>query len=104
VTLAIDDFGTGYASLTTLRRLHADCVKIDRSFTVGLGSCLEDTAIAGSIIALAHALGLSVVAEGVETAEQLECLKEMGCDLVQGYYLAKPLPSEEVERILAATG
>ena len=91
-TVALDDFGTGYSSLTHLRELPIDRVKIDRSF---VGSCLEDRSAAAILVAvtgLAHDLGMEVVAEGVETQEQLQFVKEAGCDAVQGYYLARPMP------------
>jgi two-component system CheB/CheR fusion protein len=78
-----------------------DYLKVDRSFVDGLGEEAEDTAIVSGITGLAHALGLKVIAEGVETGGQLARLREMGCDLAQGYYLAKPLPSEEASALLA---
>ncbi len=96
VWLAIDDFGTGYASLTYLRRLKADRVKIDRSFVDGLGSEIEDTTIVASVIGLAHSMGMTVTAEGVETAEQLFVLGEMGCEQAQGFYLCPPVPASEL--------
>ena len=99
--ISIDDFGIGYSSLAYLKRLPADAIKIDKSFVRGLGEDVEDTAIVQMIIELAHTLGLEVIAEGVETEEQVELLREMGCDFAQGYHLAKPLPSEEVEQLLA---
>ena len=91
-TVALDDFGTGYSSLTHLRELPIDRVKIDRSF---VGSCLDDQSASAILVAvthLAHDLGMKVVAEGVETQEQLEFVKAAGCDAVQGYYLARPMP------------
>ena len=84
VRLSIDDFGTGYASLAYLRRLHASELKIDRSFVDGLGHELDDTTIVTAVIGLAHAMGLSVTAEGVETTEQLGILRDMGCQKAQG--------------------
>jgi EAL domain-containing protein (putative c-di-GMP-specific phosphodiesterase class I) len=99
--LAIDDFGKGYSSLSYLKRLPMDLLKIDRSFVAGFGQDPRDTTIAESIVSLAHALGLQVIGEGVENAEQLERLRSMGCDLAQGYHIARPLPAEEVESLLA---
>jgi diguanylate cyclase (GGDEF)-like protein/PAS domain S-box-containing protein len=99
--ISIDDFGIGYSSLAYLKRLPADAIKIDKSFVRGLGEDVEDTAIVRMIVELAHTLGMEVIAEGVETEEQVELLREMGCDFAQGYHLARPLPSEEVEQLLA---
>jgi EAL domain-containing protein (putative c-di-GMP-specific phosphodiesterase class I) len=98
--LAIDDFGREYSSLSYLKRLPADILKIDQSFVKGLGEDPRDTAIVEAMISLAHSLGLEVVGEGVEKAEQLEHLRKMGCDLAQGHYLARPLPGEEVDPLL----
>ena len=94
VRLSIDDFGTGYASLTYLRRLHACELKIDRTFVDGLGHELEDTTIVTAVIGLAHAMGLSVTAEGVETTEQLSILRDMGCQKAQGYLMCRPVPAD----------
>src|SRR5438093_9208528 len=88
VRLAIDDFGTGYSSLNYLKRFKVDFLKVDRSFMQGLCRDPEDSAIVAAIVTLAHALRLTAVAEGVETAEQLEQLRVLGCDLAQGNYLA----------------
>ena len=96
VRLAIDDFGTGFSSLTYLKRFPVDVVKIDRSFVAGLGTDMSDTAIVRSVIELAHALSLVVVAEGVERPDQLEALRSLGCDLAQGYLFSPPRPSEEL--------
>ncbi|HUZ00984.1 MAG TPA: EAL domain-containing protein, partial [Thermomicrobiaceae bacterium] len=92
VRLGIDDFGTGYSSLAYLQRLPVDFVKIDRGFIDGLGQDANDTIITSGIIGLAHALRLSVIAEGVELAEQLSQLQTLGCDFAQGFYFAHPLP------------
>ncbi|HUR18388.1 MAG TPA: EAL domain-containing protein [Acidimicrobiales bacterium] len=100
VTLSIDDFGTGYSSLAYLRRLPIDELKIDRSFVDGLGQEPEDTAIVAGVVAMAQALELSVVAEGVETKEQLERLRVLGCESVQGYYFSRPIPAAALEDLL----
>jgi diguanylate cyclase (GGDEF)-like protein len=94
VRLAIDDFGTGYSSLDHLRRFPIEQLKIDRSFIAGLGGDPEDEAIVGLIIGLAGTLRLGVVAEGVETAEQLAILRRLGCDAVQGFHVGRPLPPD----------
>ena len=96
VRLAIDDFGTGYSSLAQLQKLTLDTLKIDRSFVSRLGESADAEAIVTSIIAMAHAVKLTVVAEGVETKEQLELLRELGCDQAQGYYFGKPAPAHEL--------
>ena len=96
MTLAIDDFGTGHSSLAQLRRLPADTLKIDRSFVTDLGEAPELETIVASIIAMAHAVGLDVVAEGIETSHQLAVLRSLGCDHGQGYYLGKPAPIDEL--------
>jgi diguanylate cyclase (GGDEF)-like protein/PAS domain S-box-containing protein len=96
VHLAIDDFGTGYSSLAYLRRFPVEALKIDRSFVAGLGAKDEDTTIVRAVVELAHALGLQAVAEGVETEAQHEGLREIGCDLAQGWYFGVPAAPEEV--------
>jgi diguanylate cyclase (GGDEF)-like protein len=100
VRLAIDDFGTGHSSLTWLRRLPADFLKVDRTFVSGLGSNPGDTAIVRAVLDLGQALGLTTVAEGVETPEQLAALRDLGCDWAQGYHLAHPGPAEAVTTLL----
>jgi diguanylate cyclase (GGDEF)-like protein/PAS domain S-box-containing protein len=100
VGLAVDDFGTGYSSLTYLKTFPIDELKIDRSFISGLGSDSGDSAIVGSCIDLAHAVGIVAVAEGVETAGQVQTLKAMGCDLAQGYHFARPLPAPALKEWL----
>jgi EAL domain-containing protein (putative c-di-GMP-specific phosphodiesterase class I) len=101
VNISIDDFGTVYSSLTYLKRIPADALKIDRTFLAGLGEDVEDTAIVQMIVDLAHTFGMEVIAEGVESQEHVEQLKEMGCDLVQGFYFAEPLAPEAASEFLA---
>jgi EAL domain-containing protein (putative c-di-GMP-specific phosphodiesterase class I) len=96
VRLAIDDFGTGHSSLAQLLTLPLDTLKIDRSFTAGLGVSDEAEAIVTSIIAMAHAVDLTVIAEGVERVEQMEILRALGCDQAQGFHLGKPVPVAEL--------
>jgi diguanylate cyclase (GGDEF)-like protein len=94
VRLAIDDFGTGYSSLSYLRRLPVGAVKIDRSFILELGADHEGSTIVASVIGLAHALGMDIIAEGVETIEHVAALLNLGCDLAQGYYFSRPVAAD----------
>lgn len=100
IGIGIDDFGTGYSSLAYLKRFPVQRLKIDRSFVSDLSSFGEGRVIPKVIIDLAHALGVKVVAEGVETAEQLHVLAELGCDEAQGYFLGRPMPCDEFEAFL----
>jgi diguanylate cyclase (GGDEF)-like protein/PAS domain S-box-containing protein len=100
IHLAIDDFGTGYSSLAYLKRFPVDTLKIDRVFVDGLGTDAQDTAIVRSVIALAQALDLSVVAEGIESGQQLDALRALNCDEGQGYCFAKPQPAQQITELL----
>ncbi len=102
VRFALDDFGTEYSSLSYLKRLPVGMLKIDRSFVERIGEDEEDGVLVAGIVGVAKGLGLRVVAEGVETFEQLERVKALGCDLAQGYYFSAPLPTKMVEELLAA--
>jgi diguanylate cyclase (GGDEF)-like protein/PAS domain S-box-containing protein len=104
VKLSIDDFGTGHASLTYLARFPVDTVKVDRSFVTGIGSDAGSAAIVGGVVAMAHTFGLRVVAEGPETVEQLGLLRELGCDMAQGYAYAQPMGVEALIAMLDEHG
>jgi EAL domain-containing protein (putative c-di-GMP-specific phosphodiesterase class I) len=100
VAIHLDDFGTGYSALSYLHRLPLDAVKVDRAFTSSIDLEERPLHVVRAIISLAHAIGLEVVAEGVANQRQLELLREMGCDLAQGFIFARPSSVEEMNRIL----
>lgn len=100
IQISIDDFGTGYSSLAYVKRFPIDVLKIDRSFIAEITTNPADAAITTAIIEMAHSLDVRVVAEGVETVEQLDFLRERGCDEIQGYYFARPLPANEISELL----
>jgi diguanylate cyclase (GGDEF)-like protein len=102
--LQLDDFGTGYSSLSCLHRFPLDIVKIDRSFTATLSQNQDYAAIIRAIVSLAHTLKMRVTVEGVETADQLRQIRELGCDYAQGYFLARPLTSKAATELLARSG
>ncbi len=102
VRVVIDDFGTAYSSLSDLGHFPMDFLNIDRSLTLKLGVDPKDTAVVSAMINLAHALGWEVTAEGVETADQLARLRELGCDMAQGNYLWEPSSIEEVSAFLGS--
>jgi EAL domain-containing protein (putative c-di-GMP-specific phosphodiesterase class I) len=100
-SLSIDDFGTGYSSLGMLKDIPADTLKLDRSFLLGSSDSARGKKLIENVVRLVRDLGMTPLAEGVETKEQAEFLKEVHCDLAQGYYYAKPLPAFEYEKLLA---
>jgi len=104
VRLALDDFGTGYSSLSYLRRVPVDIIKIDQSFVTGLRPDPAGAAIISAIAELAHALGLIVVAEGVETAQQRDAVVSIGCEAAQGFHYARPLTGDQLDRLLEDWG
>jgi EAL domain-containing protein (putative c-di-GMP-specific phosphodiesterase class I) len=101
VKVWLDDFGTGFSGLSHLRRVPVDGVKIDRSFVADVLHDPDDLALTTAIIAMAHSLGITVVAEGVELGGQYEVLRERGCDLAQGFWLGHPLSAQEFSQLLA---
>jgi len=100
VQLHIDDFGTGYSSLSNLHDFPVDVLKIDRSFVNRMGPGDKNSEIVQTIVQLAHNLGMEVTAEGVETAEQLNRLRALGCEYGQGYHFSKPVDGEEAKRMI----
>ena len=102
VKIAIDDFGTGFSSIGQLRRFPVDMIKVDRSFVHGVEHDAKDAAITANLVSLAHALGLLAIAEGIESDGQLTSLRELGCDLAQGYLFARPAPAAEIDHLLAS--
>ena len=103
VTIAVDDFGTGYSSMTYLRELPVDVLKIDRTFVARATEHGYDSTVIEAVLAIARILELSVVAEGVETAEQLDFVRSRGCDAAQGFLMARPMPVDEAESVIFAT-
>jgi len=102
VKVWLDDFGTGFSGLSHLRRVPVDGVKIDRSFVTDLLRDPDDLALTTSIIAMAHSLGITVVAEGIETEGQYAVLRERGCDQGQGFWLGRPMLAQEVAKLFSA--
>jgi EAL domain-containing protein (putative c-di-GMP-specific phosphodiesterase class I) len=100
--LSVDDFGTGYSSFNYLKHFPLDTLKIDRAFIREITSDPDDAAISTAIIALGHALGLTVTAEGVETDAHVQLLREQGCDEMQGYFFSRPVTAERLAELLAA--
>ena len=96
----MDDFGTGYSSLAYLKRLKPSKIKIDRAFVRDLPGAADDRVLVQAIVQLAKAMNIDVVAEGVETAAQRDCLRRIGCDMLQGFLISRPRPAGEFERVV----
>jgi EAL domain-containing protein (putative c-di-GMP-specific phosphodiesterase class I) len=103
VGISIDNFGTGYSSLNYLKKMLIQKLKIDKTFIQDITTVPEDGAIVSAVIAMAGKLNMKVIAEGVETQEQMEYLRSLGCDQMQGYYFGKPLPAEEFRKLLTVS-
>jgi EAL domain-containing protein (putative c-di-GMP-specific phosphodiesterase class I) len=101
IALHMDDFGTGYSSLSYLHKFPLDGLKIDRSFIIGITTDSENEEIVKTIIALARSLRINVTAEGIETLEQLQLMKAMGCEYGQGYYFSKPVAADQIKDLLS---
>jgi EAL domain-containing protein (putative c-di-GMP-specific phosphodiesterase class I) len=101
VSVAVDDYGTGYSSLRYLDRFDADVVKIDRSFVANVVDSVHTQKIVRSVMHMAESLDLQSIAEGIETPEQLETVRALGCELGQGYLFSRPVPAAEISRMLA---
>src|SRR5690606_7128974 len=104
IRIMLDDFGTGYSSLSYLRRFEVDALKIDRSFVSDLGQRRQDALLVSALVQMAAALGIDAVAEGVETAQQAQMLKVLGCGLAQGFHFARPLTTEDATQLLSGGG
>lgn len=101
IEISIDDFGTGYSSLNYLKRFPVNTLKIDRSFVKDITNDPDSVAIIKAVIVMGHSLNLKIIAEGVENLEQLECLRSMQCDTIQGYLFSPPLPAEGITTLLS---
>ena len=101
IMVAIDDFGTGYSSLSYLNSFPANLLKIDKSFIDVMNQAESNKKYVASIISIGHVLGLEVISEGVESEDQLETLKEIGCDYIQGFIWGRPMPPEEAAKLIA---
>jgi EAL domain-containing protein (putative c-di-GMP-specific phosphodiesterase class I) len=100
ISVALDDFGTGYSSLAYLKNIPITTLKIDKLFIDDISSDDSNTTLTDSIISLGHKIGLTIVAEGVETTDQLKYLENNKCDMIQGYLFSKPLPPEDISKLL----